>query len=62
MAGCNQNINFPSLLTNKDKLLSDCRHTELNSIGDVIKINNECTMFVRTDNKMKKKSMSLFIC
>ena len=45
---------FPSLLANKDKLLSDCRHTELNCIGDVIKSYNECTMFVRTDNKMKK--------
>ena len=45
---------FPSLLANKDKLLSDCRHTELNCIADVIKSYTECIMFVRTDNKMKK--------
>ena len=44
---------FLSLLANKDKLLSDCRHTELNCIADVIKSYNECIMFVRTDNKMK---------
>ena len=45
---------FPSLLANKDKLLSECRHTELNCIADVIKSYTECIMFVRTDNKVKK--------
>ena len=45
---------FPSLLANKDKLLSECRHTELNCIADVIKSYTERIMFVRTDNKVKK--------
>ena len=45
---------FLSLLASKDKLLSDCRHTELNCIADVTKSYTEHIMSVRTDNKMKK--------
>ena len=59
-AGCTPENIYPDLVTDKMQLSSQCRHVELNVIGDVLKSTSERQLFLKSDPKAKKVDTILY--
>ena len=60
-AGCTPENIYPDLVTDKKQLASQCRHVELNAIGDVLKSISERQLFSKDDPKVKKIDTILYL-
>ena len=56
-AGCTPENIYPDLVTDKMPLSSQCRHVELNAIGDVLKSTSERQLFLKSDPKQRKLTL-----
>ena len=58
---CSPETIYPNLLTDKHELSSQCRHVELNAIGDALKTASERQVFLKSDSKSKKVDTILYL-
>ena len=60
-ADCTPDNIYPDLVTGKKQLASQCRHLELNAMGDILKSVSDKQLFLKSDPKAKKIDTILYL-